>query len=48
VSVLPRRSRCCWSVAYAHGREASCYGMTVRGVVIAENSIRAGLADRIS
>src|SRR5262245_17767039 len=35
VSVLPGRSRCRWSVADAHGREASCYGMTVRGVPVA-------------
>ena len=35
VSVLPRRSRCRWSIPDAHGREASCYGMTVRGVPVA-------------
>src|SRR5262249_39981099 len=35
VSVLPGRSRCRWSVADALGRQASCYGVTVRGVPVA-------------
>src|SRR5262245_41120146 len=36
VSVLPGRSRCRWSVADAHGREASCYGMTIGSVPVAD------------
>ena len=36
VSILPGRSRCRWSVADAHGGEASCYGMTIRGVSVSD------------
>jgi hypothetical protein len=36
VSVLPRRSRRGWSIADAHGREASCYGVTIGGVSVAD------------
>jgi hypothetical protein len=36
VSVLLGRSRCRWSIPDAHGREASCYGVTVRGIPVAD------------
>jgi hypothetical protein len=36
VSVLPGRSWCRWSVPDAHGREASCYGVTIGGVSVAD------------
>jgi hypothetical protein len=40
VSVLPRRSRCCWSVPNAHGREPSHYSMTIRGISVADEVLR--------
>src|SRR3981189_3214900 len=36
MSVLPGRSPCRWSVADAHRREASGYGVTVGGVPVAD------------
>jgi hypothetical protein len=36
VSVLPGRSRRRWSVADAHRREASCHGVTVGCIPIAD------------
>jgi hypothetical protein len=36
VSVLPGRSRGRWSGADAHSREASCYGVTIGGVPVAD------------
>ena len=36
VSVLPRRSRCRWSVADAYGCETSSYGVTIGGVPVAD------------
>jgi hypothetical protein len=40
MSVLPRRSRCRWSVADTHGRETSGYWMAVRGVSIPDEISR--------
>ena len=40
VSVLPGRSRCRWSVADTHGREASGCWMAVRGISITDEVSR--------
>jgi|HubBroStandDraft_6_1064221.scaffolds.fasta_scaffold203945_1 hypothetical protein len=40
VSVLPGRSWCRWSVPDAHGREASCYDVTIGGVPVANEVLR--------
>ena len=50
VSILPGRSRRRRSVANAHGRKTSCYGMTIRGVSVADQIAgsmlpRKGLSD---
>ena len=40
VCVLPWRSRCCWSVADAHGRQPSRYGETIGGISVADEVLR--------